>query len=137
MLDQGIQPPLPVGPKDVIHNQHTGKPHRDGMGEKKGRTAPIVRAIFSGLGVYFFVNVAFLSRRNTNRFGISTLSCPFTLLALFPSGKSRMSPIAQMEECDSSCSVGCIFTKPPGESESGPNELDIQAVFGLGPYVGT
>jgi len=68
---------------------------------------------------------------------MSTLSCLFALVALFPSGKSRMSPTAQIDGCDSNCSVGCTFTKPPGESEFGPRALDIQLVFGLDPYVGT
>ena len=93
--------------------------------------------MFSGLGVYFFVNLAFLSRKNANRFGMSTLNCPLALAALFPSGKSTISPTAQMEEWDSSCSVGCIFTKPLEESEFGPSASDTQAVFGFGPYVGT
>ena len=105
--------------------------------KRKRHTAPLVRTIFSGLGVYFFVNLAFLSRKNTNKFGMSTLSCLGAFVALFPSGKSRISPTAQIDGYDSSCRVGCIFTKPSGDSEFGPRELDTQAVFGLGPYVET
>ena len=100
-------------------------------------TAPFVKTMFSGGGVYVFVSFAFRCRRNAKRFGTSTLKCPCAFVALFPSWKSRISPTAQIEECDSSCSVGRTFTNPPDESDVGPRALDIHAVFGLGPYVGT
>ena len=131
-------PKYPIPPpcrfKNVINDRCA---EDSASGTEEVRTAPFVRTIFSRLGVYTFVNFAFLSRKNTKRFGISTLNCPLVLAALFPSGKSRISPTAQIEGCDSSCSVGRTFTKPPGESDVGPRASDIQAVFGLGPYVGT
>lgn len=109
----------------------------EGNRREKRLTAPVVRRMFSGFGVYFFVNVPFWSRKKTNKFGMRTLNCPFIFAALFPFGKSRISPTAQIEGCDSNCSVGRTLTNPSDDSEFWPRASDIQAVFGLGPYVGT
>ena len=100
---------------------------------KRRRTAPVVRTIFSGPGVYPPGSVAFLSRKNTNRSEIRTPICLFTFAALFPFGKSRMSPTAHIEGCDVSYSVGCTLTKPSAESELWPRASDIQVVFDLCP----
>ena len=97
-------PKYPIPPSCRSKRRHRRLARRREMREER-RTAPLVRRMFSGLGAYVFVNLAFLSRKNSSRFGMSTLSCPFTLAALFPSGKSRMSPTAQIDGCDSNCSV--------------------------------
>ena len=55
---------------------------------------PLIRTILSGLGIYLFANLVFLSRKNTSRFGMNTLDCPVALVVFCSSGKSIISPTA-------------------------------------------
>jgi hypothetical protein len=91
--------------------------------------------IISGNPPYSFRS-GFPARR-FNTFATTTGPCPLAFAACFCSFQSTISPAAKIAGWDRSCNVFSTLTSLVSVSASGPRDVPMKSVLGLGPEVMT